>query len=95
MIFPSLSESIFSIIRSKSSKFSLLSNIRLNYIHQVTTMIVKTKPSRVVMEDLNIKGMMKNNHLSKAIAEQCLYDFKLKIKYNIIRQQRLASLSQM
>ena len=37
-----------------------LSNIRLNYIHQVTTKIVKTKPSRVVMEDLNIKGMMKN-----------------------------------
>ena len=58
-----------------------LSNIRLNYIHQVTTMIVKTKPSRVVMEDLNIKGMMKNKHLSKAVAEQCLYDFKLKMKY--------------
>ena len=33
------------------------------------------------MEDLNIKGMMKNKHLSKAIAEQCLYDFKLKMKY--------------
>ena len=58
-----------------------LSNIRLNYIHQVTTMIVKSKPSRIVMEDLNIKGMMKNKHLSKAIAEQCLYDFKLKMKY--------------
>lgn len=39
-----------------------LSNIRLNYIHQVTTKIVKTKPSRVVMEDLNIKNMMKNKH---------------------------------
>ena len=58
-----------------------LSNIRLNYIHQVTTKIVKTKPSRVVMEDLNIKGLMKNKHLSKAISEQCLYDFKMKIKY--------------
>lgn len=58
-----------------------LSNIRLNYIHQVTTMIVKTKPSRIVMEDLNIKGMMKNKHLSKAVAEQCLYDFKMKMKY--------------
>ena len=58
-----------------------LSNIRLNYIHQVTRMIVKTKPSRIVMEDLNIKGMMKNKHLSKSIAEQCLYDFKLKMKY--------------
>ena len=39
-----------------------LSNIRLNYIHQVTTKIVKTKPSRVVMEDMNIKNMMKNKH---------------------------------
>ena len=58
-----------------------LSNIRLNYIHQVTNMIVKTKPSRIVMEDLNIKGMMKNKHLSKAVAEQCLYDFKIKMKY--------------
>ena len=58
-----------------------LSNIRLNYIHQVTNMIVKTKPSRIVMEDLNIKGMMKNKHLSKAVAEQCLYDFKMKMKY--------------
>ena len=58
-----------------------LSNIRLNYIHQITTKIVKTKPSRVVMEDLNIKGMMKNKHLSKTVAEQCLYDFKMKMKY--------------
>ena len=58
-----------------------LSNIRLNYIHQVTTKIVKTKPSRVVMEDLNIKEMMKNKYLSKAVSEQRLYDFKMKMKY--------------
>ena len=58
-----------------------LSNIRNNHLHQATTKIVKTKPSRVVMETLNIKGMMKNKHLSKAIAEQCLYDFKVKLKY--------------
>lgn len=58
-----------------------LVNIRSNHIHQATHMIVKAKPSRVVMETLNIKGMMKNKHLSKAIAEQCLYDFKVKMKY--------------
>ena len=58
-----------------------LSNIRLNYIHQVTTKIVRTKPSRVVMEDLDIKKMMKNKHLSKAIAEQSLYNFKMVMKY--------------
>lgn len=58
-----------------------LSNIRNNHLHQATNKIVKTKPSRVVMETLNIKGMMRNKHLSKAIAEQCLYDFKVKLKY--------------
>ncbi|NFV48353.1 IS200/IS605 family element transposase accessory protein TnpB, partial [Clostridium botulinum] len=58
-----------------------LRNIRSNHIHQATNKIVKTKPSRVVMETLNIKGMLKNKHLSKAISEQCLYDFKTKMQY--------------
>jgi putative transposase len=58
-----------------------LSNIRNNHLHQATTKIVKTKPSRVVMETLNIKGMMKNKHLSKAIAQQGLYSFKRQLKY--------------
>lgn len=52
-----------------------LSNIRLNHIHQVTTAIVKTKPCRIVVEDLNVKGMLKNKHLSKAIQEQCFHKF--------------------
>jgi len=58
-----------------------LANIRSNYSHQTTNEIVKTKPSRVVMETLNIKGMMKNKHLAKAIQEQCLYEFKRQLKY--------------
>ena len=58
-----------------------LANIRSNHSHQATNMIVKTKPSRVVMETLNIKGMMKNRHLSKAIAKQCLYEFKRQMQY--------------
>lgn len=58
-----------------------LANIRTNYLHQTTSTIVKTKPSSVVMETLNIKGMMKNRHLSKAIAQQCLYEFKRQIQY--------------
>jgi putative transposase len=58
-----------------------LSNIRKNHLHQATTKIVKTKPSRVVMETLNIKGMMKNKHLSKAIAQQGLYEFKRQLQY--------------
>ncbi|MGL4990829.1 MAG: RNA-guided endonuclease InsQ/TnpB family protein [Sarcina sp.] len=58
-----------------------LANIRLNHIHQTTNEIVKTKPSRIVVEDLNVKGMMKNRHLSKAIQNQCLYEFKRQLKY--------------
>lgn len=58
-----------------------LSNIRLNHIHQSTNKIIKLNPYRVVMEDLNISGMMKNKHLSKAIQEQCLYEFIRQMKY--------------
>ncbi|KQL36493.1 transposase [Bacillus sp. FJAT-25509] len=58
-----------------------LSIIRLNHLHQSTCEIVKTKPCRIVIESLNIKGMMKNKHLSKAIAKQCLFEFKRQIQY--------------
>ena len=58
-----------------------LTNIRNNYLHQTTTEIVKTKPSRIVMETLNVKGMMKNKHLAKAIAEQKFYEFIRQMKY--------------
>lgn len=58
-----------------------LANIRNNHIHQTTSQIIKLRPYRVVMEDLNIRGMMKNKHLSKAIQEQCLYEFVRQMKY--------------
>ena len=58
-----------------------LSNIRNNHIHQATNKIIKLNPYRVVMEDLNVKGMMKNKHLSKSIAEQCFYEFIRQMKY--------------
>lgn len=58
-----------------------LLNIRNNHIHQATNKIIKLKPYRIVMEDLNVKGMMKNKHLSKAIQEQCFYEFIRQIKY--------------
>nr|WP_312579440.1 transposase [Sedimentibacter sp.] len=58
-----------------------LTNIRSNHNHQATNMIVKAKPSRVIMETLNIKGMMKNKHLSKAIAQQGLYELKKQMQY--------------
>ena len=58
-----------------------LSNIRNNHIHQATNKIIKLKPYRVVMEDLNVKGMMKNKHLSEKISEQCFYEFIRQMKY--------------
>ena len=48
-------------------------NIRNNYIHQSTHKLVSLLPSKVVMEDLNVSGMMKNKHLSKAIIEAKFY----------------------
>ena len=58
-----------------------LANIRNNYIHQTTNKIIKHYPYRIVVEDLNVIGMMKNKHLSKAIAEQGFYEFMRQIKY--------------
>ena len=58
-----------------------LTNIRHNYIHQVTTEIIKRKPSFISLEDLNVSGMMKNRHLAKAIQEQSFYSFKEILSY--------------
>ncbi len=58
-----------------------LANIRNNHIHQATNAIAKTKPCKVVMEDLNVSGMMKNRYLSKALANQKLYEFICQMKY--------------
>ena len=72
------------IIKSEKELLKLnhrLTNIHQNYLHQITTEIVKTKPSYIVLEDLNVKGMMKNRHLSKAVQQQCFGEFSRQIKY--------------
>lgn len=61
--------------------YARLSNIRNNYIHQSTHAIVSLLPKRIVMEDLNVTGMMKNKHLSKSIQEQCFNEWIRQIKY--------------
>ena len=61
--------------------YKKLADIRNDYIYQSINTILKERPYRIVMEDLNISGMMKNKHLSKAIAEQCLYKFISIMKY--------------
>ena len=58
-----------------------LANIRNNYLHQTTTNIVKTKPYRVVIEDLAVSNMMKNKHLSDAIRKQGFYEFRRQLEY--------------
>ncbi len=58
-----------------------LSNIRKDYTHQTTHEIISLLPKKVVMEDLNVSGMMKNKHLAKAIAEQMFNEFIRQMKY--------------
>ncbi len=53
-----------------------LANIRDNYVKTTVSEIVKTKPSFITIEDLNVKGMMKNRHLSKAVQQQKFYGFR-------------------
>ena len=57
-----------------------IDNIRTDYINKTVSEIVKTKPSYITIEDLNISGMMKNRHLSKAVASQKFYEFRIKLK---------------
>jgi putative transposase len=58
-----------------------IANIQHDYIHQTTHELVSLLPCRVIMEDLNVKGMMKNRHLSRAVAEQCFYEFVRQMEY--------------
>ena len=58
-----------------------LTNIRHNYLHQTTSEIIKRKPSFICIEDLNVSVMMKNRHLSKAVQEQGLSEFRRQIEY--------------
>jgi putative transposase len=56
-----------------------LSNIRTDYVNKVVNDLVKAKPNYITMEDLNVRGMMKNQHLSKAVAQQKFSEFRLKL----------------
>lgn len=58
-----------------------LANIRKNYNHNMTAEITNMNPSKIVIEDLNIKGMMKNKHLSESIGKQGLYEITKQLEY--------------
>lgn len=96
-----LSRKIISIKKGKSTQknfvkqklkvqklYQRLTNIRTDYLNKTIDSIVKTKPSFIVIEDLNVSGMMKNRHLSKAVAQQKFFEFRTKLinkckEYNI------------
>ncbi len=65
-----------------------LANMRNAYRAYVVSMLVKTKPVYITIEHFNIKGMVRNRHLSKSIANQGFYDFKLKLA-NLCRKLNL------
>ena len=58
-----------------------LTNIRQDYLQQTTSEIIKREPSFICIEDLNVSGMMKNRHLSKAVQQQGFYEFRRQIEY--------------
>lgn len=58
-----------------------LTNIRKNYLNQTTSEIVNRKPRFICIEDLNVSGMMKNRHLSKAIQNQGFFEFRRQLEY--------------
>ena len=61
--------------------YQKLSNIRLNYVHQITNILVKSKPEYIVIENLDIMKMIKNKHLSRMILQQNFYKFKKQLIY--------------
>ena len=58
-----------------------LANIRKNYRHQITSGIIRRKPNPIVLEDLNVRGMMSNRHLAKAVQELGFYEFRRQLEY--------------
>jgi len=61
--------------------YQALQRKRMEYVRYVVIVLAKTKPEFITIEDLNISGMMKNRHISKAIAKQNFYYFRTWLLY--------------
>lgn len=68
-------------VRKLRLLYRRITNVRNNFTHQTTTEIVKTKPSRIVMETLDVCSMIRDKHLSRLILEQRFYEFIRQMKY--------------
>ena len=75
-------KNIIKIERQIKLIYRSLRNIRINHIRKFVSDLVKKQPQYIAIEDLNVKGMMKNKYLSKDIANCSFY----KIKEHIIRR---------
>ena len=61
-----------------------IKNIRINHIRKLVSKLVKKQPQYIAIEDLNVKGMMRNKHLAKDIANCSFYT----IKEHLIRKAK-------
>lgn len=59
-------------------------NQRRDHLHKATTSIAKTKPKTVVMENLNVQGMMSNHCLAKGIGDASFYEFRRQMEYKTV-----------
>ena len=62
-----------------------LHSIRMNHIHQTTSYLVKQLPKGIVIEDLNVKGMMKNRYLARNIQNAMFYEFRRQLEYKCLQ----------
>lgn len=78
--FETNSKNIQKQIQKLQKTYQRLNHIRTDYINKCVNDVVKTKPSYITIEDLNVRGMMKNRYLSKSIANQRFYEFRVKLE---------------
>ncbi|MGL5381057.1 RNA-guided endonuclease InsQ/TnpB family protein [Clostridium sp.] len=75
------SNNLIKLEKSILKQHQKISNIRLNNIHQITTELIKLNPSHIVIEDLNVKGMMRNRHLSEKVADCSFREIRRQLEY--------------
>ena len=73
-------QNIYKQLSKVQKLYQRINNIRTDYINKFVNNMVKTKPSYITIEDLNVSGMMKNRHRAKSVASQKFYETRIKLK---------------